>query len=624
MTFSGYDPYELTDLQGASLMVLSPGCCGRPPVFLRVVLAGACALALFAVPAEAQPSPSLLAWLRAASPTETPVLAAGADLSPTIPPGSVIAEVHLANRDIFDTSRPEEDRRLFRLANRLHRTTRAKVIERQLLFKPGDVFSPELVAESARLLRTNDYLYDVEVKPTLRQDGKVDVEVVTRDVWTLSGGVSFGRAGGVNTTSFSAEDTNLFGTGKDLSVARIGTVDRISNLVRYSDSNLGGSRLQLLASYAQNTDGGRQRLELGRPFYSLDSRWAAGMRLFRDDRLEQLYTGGKVATGFRHVNQSAEVYGGYSPGLVDGTTRRWELGFTWSRDDFTNSPLFSDPGFHFFKATSLISGKPGSAKQLFAPPGDRSLSYPWVRFESVENRFVVEKDLDRIQRSEDLNLGRQWSLLMGYSSPAFGGLGNRWVFQGAASNGWRPTPRQLVLAQVGAAGRWFRGDAENLVAGGRIRWYARDFGDNVFYTSLGADLAHRLDGEDQLLLGGDSGLRGYPLRYQAGDRRVLFTVEQRFFSDRELFHLIHPGAAIFFDAGRAWFVDAPIDPLERFFQTSQNAYGKMLRDIGFGLRLGSSRSARGAVVHLDIAYPLDRGGVGVKSIQWLVSTRDTF
>ncbi|MFY9821214.1 MAG: POTRA domain-containing protein, partial [Thermoanaerobaculia bacterium] len=426
-------------------MVFSPGL-GRPPVFDRVVLAAACGLVVLAVPAAAQPSANLAAWLRAMSaeaaqppaetPARTPVLAAETGAPPAIPPGSVIAEVHVVNRDIFDTNKPEEDHRLFRLANRLHRTTRAKVIERQLLFKPGDVFSPELVAESARLLRTNDYLYDVDMKPTLRQDGKVDVEVVTRDVWTLSGGVSFGRAGGVNTTSFSAEDSNLFGTGKDLAIERIGSVDRISDLVRYVDPNLGGSRYQLLASYAQNSDGGRERLELERPFFSLETRWAAGLRLFRDDRIEQLYTGGKVAAGFRHVNDSATLYGGFSTGLVGSTTQRWELGYTWSRDDFTNAPFappVQDPGFFFFKALPLkaqLGGSGSSAKQLFAPPENRALSYPWVRFESVESRYVVEKDLDRIQRSEDLNLGRQWNLLLGYSAAALGGAGNRWVFQG--------------------------------------------------------------------------------------------------------------------------------------------------------------------------------------------------
>ena len=589
--------------------------CRRPilPVFGCMVLA--------AVPIGAQPSSNLASWLRAGW-AGAPVLAAGPEsqaalqgaVQGTIPPGSVIAEVRIVNRDIFDPARQGEDRRIFRLANLLHRTTRARVIERQLLFRPGDVFTPELVEESARLLRTHDYLYDVEMKPVLRPDGKVDVEVVTRDVWTLAGGLSFGRAGGVNSTSFSAEDTNLLGTGKDLTVARIGSVDRVSNLIRFRDPNLAGSRLQLLASYSQNTDGGRERFELERPFYSLDSRWAAGLRLFRDDRLEQLYMTGQVATGFRHVNTAAEVYAGLSAGLVNGTARRWELGFTWSRDDFTTSPRFV-PGPVFVFRSRLPT------QQLLAPPAERALAYPWVRFESIQNRFVVEKDLDRIQRSEDLNLGRHWNLLAGYSTPAFGGLGNRWIVQGAAEEGWRPAPRQLLLAQLGASSRWYRDDAENLVAGGRLRWYARDFGDQLFYASLGADLAHRLDSESQLLLGGDSGLRGYPLRYEGGDRRVLFTAEQRFFSDRELFHLIHPGAAVFFDAGRAWFIDAPVDKYQRFFQ---RADGRVLRDVGLGLRLGSSRSSRGAVVHLDVAFPLDRSDASLKAVQWLVSTRDTF
>src|SRR6185503_10934152 len=106
---------------------------------------------------------------------------------------------------------------------------------RQLLFHPGDVFSPELIAESARLLRQNDYLYDVDIRPVLRQDGKVDVEVKTRDVWTLEGGASFSRSGGKNNGSLWVEDTNFLGTGKEVSVSRIGTVDRTSNLVRYRD-----------------------------------------------------------------------------------------------------------------------------------------------------------------------------------------------------------------------------------------------------------------------------------------------------------------------------------------------------------------------------------------------------
>ncbi len=595
--------------------------CGlrRPPVPYRArrltaaaVLFAASLLSL-TTPAATQPSPYLGPWLRA---SQTPVLGTGPEVTgaPAIPPGSVIGEVRVAAKNLFDPDKPGEDRRIFRLANRVHRSTRPEVIERQLLFQPGDVFSPELIAESARLLRQNDYLYDVTIQPILRQDGKVDVEVTTRDVWTLEGGASFSRSGGTNNTSIWAEDTNFLGTGKEVTIQRIGTVDRTSNLVRFRDPNLLGSRVRLTLSYADNSDGGRQRFELERPFHSLSSRWTAGVRTFRDERLEQLYTAGKAIEGFEHRHDFLEVYGGLSRGLVNGAARRWRLGFTYSSDEFTDSskfPTSSSP----FKAVIPL---PKPAKVTV--PQDRALAYPWISFESVEDGFVVERDLDRIQRSEDVNLGHQFNLLLGLSSPTFGGDGERWIVQSAASAGWRPAPRQLVLSQLGVSTRWATdGGTENLVAGGRVRWYARNFGDQVFFASLGADLAHRLDDEDQLLLGGDSGLRGYPLRYQAGDRRVLLTLEQRFFSRREIFHLLHVGAAVFFDAGQAWFATRPTDRNPEFWAQQK----RVLKDIGIGLRLGSSRSSRGAVLHLDAAFPLDADR-SIDRVQWLVTTSEKF
>jgi hypothetical protein len=561
-------------------------------------------------PTAAQPSPNLIPWLQA---SQTSVLAAGPEVqgAPAIPPGSIIGEVRVVAQDLFDPEKRGEDGMLFRLANRMHRSTRPRVIERQLLFQPGDVFTPELIAESARLLRQNDYLYDVDMRPVLREDGKVDVEVTTRDVWTLEGGASYSRSGGTNNTSLWLEDTNFLGLGKEVSISRIGTVDRTSNLVRYRDPNVLGSRVRLTLSHADNSDGGRERFELERPFYSLSSRWAAGVRAFRDERMEQLFTAGKAIESFEHRHDFLEAYGGLSTGLRNGAARRLQFGFTYSGDDFTPTarPLRSS-----FKA-----GGPHLNFELAPIPQDRTLAYPWIRFESVQDRFVVERDLDRIQRSEDVNLGRTFNFLLGYSSPTFGGTGERWIVQTAASSGWRPTPRQLVLTQLGGSTRLGNDGTENLVAGGRVRWYVRDFGDQLFYASLGADLAHRLDGEDQILLGGDSGLRGYPLRYQAGDRRVLLTLEQRFFSPREWFHLVHVGAAVFFDAGQAWFVN----PRSTQSPELSAQEKRILKDIGFGLRLGSSRSSRGAVLHLDVAFPLDANR-SIERVQWLVTTSETF
>ncbi len=49
----------------------------------------------------------------------------------------------------------------------------------------------------------------------------------------------------------------------------------------------------------------------------------------------------------------------------------------------------------------------------------------------------------------------------------------------------------------------------------------------------------------------------------------------------------------------------------------------MLKDVGFGLRLGSSRSAFGSVVHIDLAFPLDREN-NIDNVQFIVETSQQF
>ena len=125
--------------------------------------------------------------------------------------------------------------------------------------------------------------------------------------------------------------------------------------------------------------------------------------------------------------------------------------------------------------------------------------------------------------------------------------------------------------------------------------------------------AGELDGERQLLLGGDSGLRGYPLRYQEGDRRWLLTLEQRFYTPWYILRLVRVGAAVFFDAGEAWYAGPRGAGTER----------GLLRDLGFGLRLGSTRSSGSSMLHIDLAFPL-AGDASIDSVQFLVTAEDRF
>ena len=145
--------------------------------------------------------------------------------------GAIIGEIVIRNENIFDTADPKEDNWLFRLANKLHVKTRPWVIRGQLLFRTGDRYDRRLLEESERILRSSSYHYDAWIRPIAFHDGSVDVEVVTRDVWTLKPGFSFGRSGGANSISIKIEDSNFLGWGVGLGISRASTPDRNTSTV---------------------------------------------------------------------------------------------------------------------------------------------------------------------------------------------------------------------------------------------------------------------------------------------------------------------------------------------------------------------------------------------------------
>ena len=113
------------------------------------------------------------------------------------------------------------------------------------------------------------------------------------------------------------------------------------------------------------------------------------------------------------------------------------------------------------------------------------------------------------------------------------------------------------------------------------RWY---LGLNY---SMGQDLAQY----EELTVGDMTGLRGYPTDFQRGEKSYVFTIERRYFSDIHIFNILRLGAVAFFDVGKAWGLE-------------QYGYSPTLSNVGFGLRLSSSKVRIGNVVHVDIATPL--------------------
>ncbi|HEX8755711.1 MAG TPA: hypothetical protein VF745_05205 [Steroidobacteraceae bacterium] len=513
--------------------------------------------------------------------------------------GAVIGRIEIHNENIFDLSNPKDDNWLFRLADRLHPVTRERTISEQLLFHTGDRYSRHLLEESARILRGNPYFYDASIRPIAYHDGKVDILVVTHDVWTLNPGFNFSRSGGKSTTGFQIEEINTLGTGTDVKLEHTNSVDRSESDIMVSNPHTFGTWLTTSVAYGTLSDGKLRQLILNRPFYSLETRHAGGIAINDSTQDDSLYDLGQEIDKFADHTRFFQVYGGFSRGLENGWTRRYSAGLTYDEHVFSASNLWSGP-------TTL--------------PRDRKFVYPWLRFDLLQDHWLKLQNHNQIGRTEDFDMGAYATVQVGWAGKAFGSSRDGLNFQLAAGDGYGLTKRQMLLVSSVFTGRMENGSLQNGILDTAIRYYDEQSGywrfrdgDWLFFSTLAASVGKRLDLENQILLGGDNGLRGYPLRYQDGTSRALLSFEERYFSDWYPFRLFRVGAAIFFDMGRTWG-RAPL---------GQPSLG-MLKDAGFGLRFGNARTGLGNVIHVDLAFPFDAGPTNIRSVQFLVETEQEF
>lgn len=505
--------------------------------------------------------------------------------------GAVVGQVIIDARDIFDTEDPGDDKALFRLMNKLHVRTRKPVIERQLLFAPGSPFRRQLLDESERILRRTNYLYDAQISVVACDHETVDLRVLTRDVWTLQPGISLSRSGGESRFGFDIWEENFLGRGGSVRYQRRITEERTSTEIGFADQNLGGRWIALDTAVADNSDGHLFRLSLERPFYALDTRWAVGGQFVDERRDDDVFSLGDEIGAYRQSLTYLDLYHGRSSGLVDGWVRRWLIGLVYDDRIFANSNDSLDP--------ALI-------------PQDRKLVYPYLEYQVIEDRFARVANLDQIHRTEDVLLGADLRFRLGLVSEGLGSDRNGLVFSALGIRGYGDPEHMLWSFSAYGTGRVESDGLQNTLAGGSARWYLRQSDRRLLFATLRGDVSEQLDLDNPLEIGGDNGLRGYPLRYQRGDGRMLFTLEQRYFTDYYLWRLFRVGHAIFFDIGRVW---------------GENPFGGenlgWLRDVGFGLRLASTRSSSGRMLHLDLAFPLD-GDSSIDNVQLLFEARRSF
>lgn len=514
---------------------------------------------------------------------------------PPVAASSEIGKVYYTQLPVFDESDPDENNFLFRWANRFHPITREYVVDDLILFAQGQAYNSQQIAESARILRGQKYLYDANVRVVRSCEGKVDLEVVTRDIWSFNPEISYSRSGGASKHRFGIRDVNLFGTGKQLALASKKDSERTSMEINYKDPNISGSRVATRIVLADNDDGSDFYIGFALPFFSLETEKSWSLRLEGIDRIDtQSYLGKKVSE-VHHDIEETEVSYGFSKGIEEGLVKRWSVGFGYRKDQFSLGDTLPPPA------------------QL---PMEKTLYYPFFIFDRLEDNFATAFNLDQIHRTEDLHVGSRFWAQVGYADGALGSDQERLIYKSGFSDTLIYAEGLLWQHHIKWSGLWNfeTRKAEDMLLEYETRYFRGQTKHRSFVASFKGIYSKNLNTSEQIILGGETGLRGYDRKFQVGDRMILLNLEERMYTDLHPLNLFRFGWAVFIDAGKAW------DP-----RTNNGTDNDLLVSAGFGLRLASSKANAGQIIHIDISFPLKHKELpGVDSRQFSVVIKDVF
>lgn len=499
-----------------------------------------------------------------------------------------VRSIQLNQLPIFDLSNPRENKRLFRWVNRVHIPTRQQVIRHQLLFEEGETVNSRMLSENERLLRQQKYASDARIRVLNRCEQTVDLEVVTREVWTLVPGFSFHTSGGDNSVDFGLRDSNALGSGQRVSLFYSNDANRSSYKLAFENPNIGNTHRVLKLQADKSTDGFHYLAEYELPFYALDASkaWKFGYESAKEVLYQ--YQFGRRVSEVERQQDTAELSRGISSGLVDGLVTRLRYGLREEQYRYA-------PGVKHPSPLSL--------------PNDLSMIYPFLELESIEDKYAVAYNISQIYRTEDLQLGRSFSTSIGFAPNS----GGRVILKGRYADTLLSRPKMLLQWRADWRARWNPSDKlwEDTLINTNIDFHRGQTENRTLYLGLAASKAINLNTSEQLTLGGSTGLRGFDSHYLNGDAMVKFTAEERMFSSRQILQLFRVGVAGFVDVGRV-------------YGKEQWGAGRTFSNVGLGLRLAPSKTDEARIIHIDLAYPLGNNIPGGKSVQLVVEAKSSF
>lgn len=475
--------------------------------------------------------------------------------------------------------------------------TRNHVILRELLFNTGDVYTVEDELESERILRRKPYLGDAEIDAAWDAETfTVEILVIVTDLWSVIPALDM-PAFSKDSSDFLVQvvDSNMFGTGNlaQFRYQRISEAgERTRSLIRtrYTDPRLFSTHWEFDGFYTQQREGDSWQVSMQRPQYTLKTRWSAAFKASEHVDLKRWYEDGKKTDTFdrsmqRGTGQVTRFFGDRHKQIQ---LSAW--GFT-ERSKFNLLESHSSPDF------GATWGATKHRESQFAPR-DRDIKILGVSIGRRDIDFVRTRYVNQMGRVEDIAVGYGYSMSIGYGSPVFGSDRSEtllnWLFSLTLAH------QDLLFLNTHADFTTrLSNEPRESVFKGRIKMVRK----NLLYQTLAAQMStvfeFGLEGESQVILDGENGLRGYNPYTFSGEKMIILNIESRSIFRGGLFEKLESwlvvGSALFLDVGYVWNGDELV-------------LSEPKRSVGAGLRFSIPRLSGSRVFRCDFAYPLDVQG----------------
>ena len=457
-----------------------------------------------------------------------------------------------------------------RLANRLHRTTRASVVTREILFRPGEPYDSALVQETGRNLRGLGIFRRVLVD-SVRTDSGLVVRLTTADGWSTRVIANVSSTGNSIVPTIGIADNNFLGTATYLGLRYRHNPDRSFVTLTFRQNRLLPGRIGLGMQYEDRSDGNLGIVAVTKPFFALSDRasWgvAADVRKVRvlrffdgsdeaRDSLQRRYAIGYGNAAFA-VHASSR---GYLRVGVSGQVRR---------DDYA-----AESAVDTLERT--VTGAFGGFLQ-------------WRRAQ-----YLVSSGLQGFSREEDIDVGASLGFGINLTPRGLGYDEDGVVPALAFRMGFGRADRfvQLYAASIGRfTGSGLDSGSVHLAGTAYLRPGARQLA--VLHGARGWQRRPAPGAEFDLGLG--LGPRAFRQHAFTGDRAFFTSAEYRYAITDEFLKLTALGIAGFVDYGGAWY---------------QGTKRRTGWDFGLGLRFGPTRTTTVRNTRLDFAYRVKNDAQG--------------